>query len=406
MHHASRATVPTEPLAPAERESASRSIEWKILLAAGAANPCESDLARVGELISGEGEDCSVHWNALLRLAEFHGMSPLLFRNLDRLNRRVPVLEALRRQHESNVRKSLFLARELVRILDCANSLGVEVVPYKGVVLAEVYYGDLALRPAGDVDLFIRRRDVARFKNALADLGYKPNNPLPEAAEEAYLNYGYECGFDSPAGNNLLELQWALEPHYYSVDFDMEGLFERAVPVDFAGGRVAVPSPEDLLLVLSLHAAKHVWGRLIWLCDIRQILDRNNLNWDRVRSQCAELRVERILHVTLLLANGLLGIRIPAPVESAVANDRGAADLYGQILASMIAGLSYEEQKISYFRLMMRLRERPMDRLRFLSRLALDPGPGEWQAIRLPKSLFPLYRLVRLWRLGARIARG
>jgi hypothetical protein len=37
-----------------------------------------------------------------------------------------------------------------------------------------------------------------------------------------------------------------------------------------------------------------------------------------------------------------------------------------------------------------------------LMRLALTPGPGEWQAVRLPKPLFPLYRLVRLTRLAAK----
>ena len=87
-----------------------------------------------------------------------------------------------------------------------------------------------------------------------------------------------------PPGRNLLELQWALQPRFYAVDFDMDGLFERAVNVAVAGRRVKTPSPEDLLLVLSVHAAKHVWGRLIWLCDIVQILKLGNLNWDWVRA--------------------------------------------------------------------------------------------------------------------------
>jgi hypothetical protein len=55
---------------------------------------------------------------------------------------------------------------------------------------------------------------------------------------------------------------------------------------------------------------------------------------------------------------------------------------------------------------MLRLRENPSQRIRFLSRLAFTPGPGEWAAIRLPPSLFPLYRLVRFYRIAARLARG
>jgi len=52
------------------------------------------------------------------------------------------------------------------------------------------------------------------------------------------------------------------------------------------------------------------------------------------------------------------------------------------------------------------LRERWADRLRFLARLTFTLGPGEWEAVRLPKVLFPLYRVVRLARLASRFARG
>jgi len=127
----------------------------------------------------------------------------------------------------------------------------------------------------------------------VCELGYTTHVPIPEDAGEDYLESGYEYTFDSPAGKNLLELQWALQPRFYSVDFDMDGLFKRAVNVTVAGRRVKTPSAEDLLLVLSVHAAKHVWGRLIWLCDITRILKRENLDWDWVQSQAQELGIQK-----------------------------------------------------------------------------------------------------------------
>jgi hypothetical protein len=44
--------------------------------------------------------------------------------------------------------------------------------------------------------------------------------------------------------------------------------------------------------------------------------------------------------------------------------------------------------------------------LRFLARLVFTPGPGEWQAVRLPRPLFPLYYAVRLFRLAAKLVGG
>jgi hypothetical protein len=388
------------------------------MLAASWPNPGEDDLGRIRSLIGSPSVignplignpslERTVEWEAVLGLAEQHGTVSLLHQNLSRLGDEVPsgVRAALRQSYERNVHKSLFIARELIRILDCIEGLGIDVVPYKGIVLAEVYYGDMALRQSGDMDLFVRRHEVARIKNAVRDLGYTPRLPIPADAEEDYMASGYECSFDSPAGKNLLELQWALQPRFYAVDFDMNGLFERAADVAVAGRRVKTPSPEDLLLVLSVHAAKHVWGRLIWLCDIAQILKRKNLNWDWVQARARELGIERILHITLLLANRFLGTAIPAPIEKSIFADRTARALAEEIAAGVAAGASYEAEQIAYFRLMMRLRERRADRLRFLARLTFTPGPGEWEAVRLPRPLFPLYRLVRLARLASRLAR-
>ena len=379
--------------------------DWNLLLAAGAPDCGQRDLDRIRSLLKSESP---VDWTAVLDLADRHGTSSLLYRNLSRLPEVVPssALALLAQRYQTNVHKSLFLTRELIRILDCLDGLGIEVLPYKGLVLSEMYYGDMALRQSGDLDLFVRKGDVLRIKDAVRELGYTVRVPIPEEAEHDYISSGYECSFDSAAGKNVLELQWALQPHFYAVDFDMEGLFDRAVKVTVAGRTVKTPSPEDLFLVLSVHAAKHVWGRLIWLCDIAQISNAGNLNWKWIEGQAQELGIERILRVTLLLANRFMETAIPPPIEKSIKADHVAQAFADEISASVIRGVSYEEDQRSYFRLMMGLRERRADRIRFFTRLAFTPGPGEWEMVRLPRSAFPLYRLVRLARLAARFARG
>ena len=382
--------------------NASVESEWDFLLAASSADPEKTGLVRVRTLL---GEQ--LNWEAVLRLANDHGTTSLLYKTCLEFRDVVPppVMAVLRERYEKNVQKSLFLARELIRILDCMDALGVEAIPYKGVVLAEAYHGDMAMRQSGDMDIFVRKSEVERIRNAVRDLGYEPHAVIAEAAWPNYIASGYECTFDSSAGKNLLELQWALQPRFYAVDFDMDVLFERAVGVSVAGRRMKTPSPEDLLLVLSIHAAKHVWERLIWLCDIARIARRENLNWEWVQAQARGLGIERILHITLLLTNRCLGMPIPGPIERALLADRDAGILTEQIAATFARGGSYQELQPSYFRLMMRLRERRIDRLRFLARLIFTPGPGEWDAVRLPKTLFPLYPLVRLARLAGRLAR-
>ena len=375
--------------------------EWNLLLAA--LSVCLRQCNGAGVLrIPQEPVD----WNSLLPLADRHGVSSLLNRVLAPHKDMVPgvVLNSLHRSHEQNVHQSLFLARELIRILDCLDARGIEAIAYKGIVLSEICYGDLAMRQCGDIDLFVHAVDVAGIREAVWDLGFTPRTRIPRNAEVAYLASGYECTFDSAAGKNLLELQWALQPRFYAVDFDMEGLFKRCVNVTVVGRNMKTPSVEDLLIVLSLHVAKHAWEKLIWLCDIAQIMKRETVNWDKVQSQARELGIERILRVTLLLIDRFFACELPLSMRNAIAADRSAHIFAEQIASSISRGVSYEPETLPYFRLMMRLRERPIDRARFLWRLTFTPGPGEWDVVHLPKPLFPLYRVVRLARLASRLA--
>ncbi len=365
--------------------------EWSLLLAACSANAnpgnSSQENSRVRALVQRP-----LNWESLMQLAEQHGVVPILNQSLSSLGSEVPPakLALLRRRYETNLHRTLFLTRELIRILDCFDDLTIDTMPYKGVALAETLYGDIALRQAGDIDLLIRAQDLSRIKAALKDLGYTPHLSLSEAEERAYLGSGYECAFDSALGRNLLEVQWALQPRFYAVDFEMEALFRRATTANVAGRNMRTPSPEDLFLILSLHAAKHVWGRLIWLCDIAQFQQLPALNWNWIGETARALGMVRILQVTLVLTNRLLEAAIPTAAEESLSADLAAFALANEIAPKIGCTATPHVESLSYFRLMMRLRERRVDRIRFLQLLAFTPGPGEWKYVLLPARLFPL----------------
>jgi hypothetical protein len=374
--------------------------EWSFLLAACSEIPEQRKTEQL-RMLSRD----PLRWKLLFDLADRHGTKTLLHRALTNLEGVVPAPEMalLQQDYQSNLHKALFLSRELIRIVDRLSALDIEVLPYKGLALAELAYGDIALRQAGDIDLLIHPKDLPRIREAVRELGYTPHLNLSPAEERAYLKSGYECAFDGAAGPNLLEVQWAIQPRFYAIDFDMNGLFRRAATVTVAGQAMKTPSPEDLLLILSAHAAKHVWGRLVWLCDIARIMSLPTLNWSWIESQTTTLGIVRIVCVSMILANRLLGAAIPPAAQAKFAGDIGTLPLIDAIQSHIVSETAFNVESLAYFRLMTRLREQPADKLRFLQRLALTPGPSEWRALRLPGPLFPLYRLVRLARLAARI---
>jgi hypothetical protein len=349
-----------------------------------------------------------IRWENLFALAEHHGVQPLLYQALANVESGVPseAMRVLQRTYQTNLHKAMLLARELIEIVDHLSAKGIEVLPYKGLALAEMIYGDLALRPTSDIDLLIRAKDLPGIRQAVAELGYKPHLSFSAAEERAYVKSGYECAFDGPAGPNLLEVQWAIQPRFYAVDFDVEQLFSRAAAIEVAGHPMKTPCAEDLFVVLPVHAAKHAWARLMWLCDLARIMSLPNLDWRAIGARARDLGVVRILRVSLLLANRMLKTAIPPAAEAGLPSDADAATLAKEIEESVKNDATYDVESAEYFRLMLRLRENARDRMKFLTRLVFTSGPSEWEAVRLPAALFPLYRVVRLGRLARRFMKA
>jgi len=175
--------------------------------------------------------------------------------------------------------------------LECLESHGIAAIPYKGPVLAESLYQDVALRQFSDLDVLIDAADLVRARTAVRELGYSPVMALTRAQEGTYLGSGYELAFDGPAGRNLLELKWRILPRFYAIDFQMDKLFERASSLELGGKKIRSLSSEDLLLVLCVHVAKHRWGRLSWLRDIAETIRTQAIDYELVWDEARALGV-------------------------------------------------------------------------------------------------------------------
>jgi len=340
-------------------------------------------------------------WTRFADIAEHHGLIPHIGDRIAAFSDLVPAeaMRSLRELYESNARRTLWLSRELIRIVSHLESRGIAALPYKGPALGEFLYSNVTARQFSDLDILVQARDVARTRSALAEIGFAPGITLTPHAERAFLESGYELTFDSPNGRNLLEIQWQILPRFYAVDFDMEAFFDRAVTQNLAGVTIRALRAEDLLLVLCVHAAKHLWMQLSWLCDIAALARTAKVDWNWVWDQSDGLGIRRIVEVTFALAHRLLGAPLPPSMET----DVSAGALVEDLIPSIVKSAPFDPESLDYFRRVAKTRERRSDRTRFWWRLATTPSTGEWSAIQLPAPLFPLYCVVRAARIAKRI---
>ena len=387
----------------------------------------------------------------MLRLVDHHRVVPQVYAALAALSHDVPAdqIAALRSRYQDNARKTFWFTAELQRVTSHLESAGIKTLPHKGPALALALYGEVTRRQFSDLDFLILREDMPKAKATLLGLGYLCGPDLRQNNEQAYIDSGCGYVFHSPAGRNLLDLQWRIVPHFYSIDFDESGFFDRAEEIDLEmddgrprpssyatteqplvlsnsgeaaasetlsgasgtkdnprrglGHRVTTLCREDLLLVLCVHAAKHAWVQLSWLCDIAQLAVSSKLDWNWIQNEARRLGIERIVRVNLFLANKLLSAPLPPEIQEHLQEDPSTVTLANEIVRIIECSTHYDTDSIPYFRLMLRLRERWQDRARFLWRLTFTPSVSEWSTVQLPKPLRPLYRLVRLFRLGKRL---
>jgi hypothetical protein len=374
--------------------------EVELLLACARTHLEESAAARLNRLLAGP-----LDWERMLRLARGHGVLPLLARHLGAAPPGlVPATtrEALAEEFRRGARRSFALTGELLRILNRLAVAGLTVVPYKGPALAADAYGDLALRPFADLDIMVREAEVGRARELLAPEGYLPDYSLAPRQERACLRTTHALGFHRAAGQVALEVHWQFLPRHFAFALDPTVLEGRLVPVSLCGHRVLTYAPEDLLLILCAHGAKHVWEVLRMVCDISQLLQAHaDLNWDRVTGAAGDLGARRILFTGLALAHRLLGSQLPPQVEAQAAADPAVGTLVEAIRAGYFRGEAGPPPALAAARFQLAVRERYRDRLQYLLGLAA-PTVADCAALPLPAPLFPLYYLLRPFRLAGR----
>jgi hypothetical protein len=342
-------------------------------------------------------------WDSLLKLAQEHRVLAMLFSRLAVMDSAVPpiVQERLRAEYDRNLFHNLANAVELIAVLKAFEREMIPAMPFKGVVLGASIYHDLTTRPAGDLDVLIDVRHRTLATTIIMARGYEPTTALHADRTLAVQEYHFE----RPTDGMVLELRWRLTQPRFRRDLGMDWVWPRRRIAMLAGAEVPDMSPELTLLMLCMHASKHVWSRLIWICDVAQLLASSpDLDWNEVTREAKKSGLRRTLALGVLLAHRVGGASVPPAVLWGFESDRTASNLAQHIQENLFdAPGSTPSGSIPYNIQLLDFR----DRLRVL--LSLDflrPNERDRAALPLPKSLHALYYLIRPFRIfGDRSAR-
>ncbi len=262
----------------------------------------------------------TLDWDYLLELSGRHGVVPLVQTSLCDLNiSTIPtqVLDKLRIANRRIAQHNLARTRELLQILALLEDNGVPAIPFKGPTLAIQAYGDLRLRQFADLDILIRQRDFPMARELMISQGYLPSKAfgnLQEIASYPYRGH-HEYRMFNPGGQ-LVELEWQVLQLPFAFPPQPDAWWNELSQLQVAGRTVRCLSPQHLLLILCVHGSKHLWERLIWLCDIAELVARDPaIEWKPLLENARSLGALRMLLLGLALAQSLLDAPLPPEVQ-------------------------------------------------------------------------------------------
>jgi hypothetical protein len=211
---------------------------------------------------------------------------------------------------------------QIDRVAAALAGKGIPLVALKNSGIARALHTDPAANPMGDVDLLVRPGDFRRAHDVITGLGFELASRSPlgdDDFESAENSGGVEYTTRLTDGSTMwLELQWRpVAGRWIREDQEppADELIGRSRTIPGSDARLL--APEDNLLQVCLHTAKHSYVRAPGFrlhTDVDRIVRSTAIDWSRFAAEAERLRTRTAVFFSLALAATLL--RTPVPHET------------------------------------------------------------------------------------------
>jgi Uncharacterised nucleotidyltransferase len=372
--------------------------EVEVLLLCARAQRDEVALNRLRQLL-----EKNLDWDYLYKIAQRHGLIPLLY---DRLRQAdvawgpADLLRRLKLNYQQNAARNQVLTNELLSLIAELQANGIESLPFKGPVLAVVAFGNPALRCFADLDLIVRQRDVAAARQILVARGYQPARNLDLRQERLLLESQHNIQFTHEEGRLIVELHWRVSADLFASSLSAEDLWANLETITLNEVAVRSLPAEELVFSLCVHGSRHLWEKLSWVCDVAMLVGADRMiDWTRLLERAEKANTERMLFLGLLLVRDLCGVSLPSDVNQHIAADRTVALLASRITARMLSGTAQVPIGVlEILKCNLLLRKSWAARARYFL-FALSPSDDDLGSLALPRFLNFFYYGLRPLRL-------
>ena len=216
-----------------------------------------------------------IDWNKLRQIVWRQRVGGLVYDGLNCAGIAAPAaaLESFHHQASYIARLNLRYLVETARLQRLFKAASIPTLAVKGVTLAQLAYGNIAVKHSWDIDLVISPDDVAAAFHLLQQQGYHPHPPVDveKALSSRWLDCKKEHAFFHETSDVYIELHWRLleNPAIAIGPSATPAVQTVTLP---SGLRVDTLGDQELFFYLCIHGAWHAWSRLKWLADVAALV--------------------------------------------------------------------------------------------------------------------------------------
>lgn len=252
-----------------------------------------------------------LNWDTFCDQALRSGVASLTYNSLQEIASEIYVpnfvLERLRLNYLYIISKLAHRKDELSWLLSGFAKSNIQVIPLKGLLLAQRIYSDIAARDLSvDCDLLIKEEDKDKAVVALEDLGYRHNTER----EIPQRQWCYTFLKDNYAP---VELHWDITMMLRS-EGRTQGIWQGCRQAQKEGLSFYEFNNEELLIYLSIHLINSSnIDQLRYVCDIHNLITkfRKSIVWGSLIAKARKWRAAYSLYASLCLSLKIYGTQVP-----------------------------------------------------------------------------------------------
>jgi hypothetical protein len=217
-------------------------------------------------------------YNRALEDIEFFAVSPQIYDLLKQrgLLEQTPAFfqNRLKDKYTEALYLNILIKSRTVQILKAFEAAEIQVIPLKGVLFAEKYFGHIGARPTSDIDLLVRQSDLDKAVNYVKSLGF--------TVEEEVIDSHFHRSFSQTIPGSIIpltvEIHWDLLKENTS-RFNPDELWNEAEPLEVYKF-IKQLSEYHTFYMICLHGWRHNLNDMKYFIDIIQMIHYLNERLD------------------------------------------------------------------------------------------------------------------------------